>query len=105
MHGPIAVVEAGFPVLLVGAGGSVASDLEAIASRLGGAGCRVSGLFDAASAPLGDASNVRIDSGLPEELTPLTLAVLGQLLANTVAADRGVDPDAPRALRKVTRTW
>jgi fructoselysine-6-P-deglycase FrlB-like protein len=35
----------------------------------------------------------------------MTLIVLGQLLANQVALARGVDPDAPRALHKVTRTW
>jgi glucosamine--fructose-6-phosphate aminotransferase (isomerizing) len=48
---------------------------------------------------------VSIDSRLPEELTPLTLAVLGQLLAHRVALARGIDPDRPRALSKVTRTW
>ena len=105
VHGPIAVVEPGFPVLLVGAGGSVSKDMEAIATMLVECGCRVIGLFDAGAAPFGGAASVRIDSGLPEELTPLTLAVLGQLLANQVAVIRGVDPDAPRALRKVTRTW
>jgi glucosamine--fructose-6-phosphate aminotransferase (isomerizing) len=50
-------------------------------------------------------ATVSLDSGLPEELTPLTLAVLGQLLANRVAVARGIDPDLPRALNKVTRTW
>lgn len=104
-HGPIAVVEPGFPVLLVGGGGSVQADLESIAARLVEYGCRVIGLFDTASAPQGlDAATVH-DSGLPEELTPLTLAVLGQLLALRVALARGVDPDQPRALHKITRTW
>src|SRR5712691_9624715 len=105
VHGPIAVVEPGFPVLLVGAGGSVAGDVEAIARQLTELGCRVIGLFDAPSAPLPAEAAARIDSGLPEELTPMTLIVLGQLLANQVALARGVDPDAPRALHKVTRTW
>jgi glucosamine--fructose-6-phosphate aminotransferase (isomerizing) len=50
-------------------------------------------------------ATVSLDSGLPEELTPLTLAVLGQLLAHRVALARGIDPDQPRALNKVTRTW
>ncbi|HSS94836.1 MAG TPA: SIS domain-containing protein [Candidatus Dormibacteraeota bacterium] len=104
-HGPIAVVERDFPVLLVGAGGSVQADLESIASRLVDYGCRVIGLFDAPNAPPGlDAAAVH-DSALPEELTPLTLAILGQLLAYRVAVARGVDPDQPRALRKITRTW
>ncbi len=105
VHGPIAVVEPGFPVLLVGAGGSVAADVDSIAARLSDYGCGVVGLFDAASAPLDEKTSVRIDSGLPEELTPMTLIVLGQLLANQVALVRGADPDAPRALHKVTRTW
>jgi len=104
-HGPIAVVEPGFPVLLVGGGGSVEADLQAICARLVDYGCRVIGIFDGASTPRGlDAAAVH-DSGLPEELTPLTLAVLGQLLAYRVAVARGVDPDEPRALHKITRTW
>jgi glucosamine--fructose-6-phosphate aminotransferase (isomerizing) len=104
-HGPIAVVEPAFPVLLVGGGGAVEADLESIARRLVDYGCRVIGLFDGPGTPVGvDAAAVH-DSGLPEELTPLTLAVLGQLLAYRVAVARGVDPDRPRALHKITRTW
>jgi glutamine---fructose-6-phosphate transaminase (isomerizing) len=104
-HGPIAVVDEGFPVLFVGGGGPVASDLAELAPRLGGYGCRVIGIFDGTPGGLDREAKVGIDSGLPEELTPLTLAVLGQLLAHRVALARGIDPDRPRALHKVTRTW
>jgi glucosamine--fructose-6-phosphate aminotransferase (isomerizing) len=104
-HGPIAVVEPGFPVLLVGGGGSVHADLQAIATRLVEYGCRVVGLFDGTGAPKGLHAAAILNSGLPEELTPITLAVLGQLLAHRVALARGVDPDRPRALHKITRTW
>ena len=90
-HGPIAIMEAGLPVVVVDGGGLVASDIQSIRSRLEGKGCTVLHLFDV--------------SGLPEELTPIPLAVLGQLLAHQVAVARGVDPDKPRALQKVTRTW
>jgi glutamine---fructose-6-phosphate transaminase (isomerizing) len=90
-HGPIAVVEEGLPVLIVDGGGSVASDLESIRGRLEAKGCKVLHLFDV--------------SGLPEELTPIPLAVLGQLLAHQVAVARGIDPDRPRTIQKVTRTW
>jgi fructoselysine-6-P-deglycase FrlB-like protein len=38
-------------------------------------------------------------------LTPISLAVLAQLLAHHVAVARGFDPDSPREIRKVTRTW
>ena len=67
--------------------------------------CRIIGLFDGAAGPLEAEATVRLDSGLPEELTPLTLAVLGQLLAHRVALALKIDPDRPRALNKVTRTW
>ena len=104
-HGPIAVVEEGFPILFVGGGGPVAGDLEDVARQLAGYGCRVVGIFDGDTGGLEKESAVAIDSGLPEDLTPLTLAVLGQLLAHRVAVSRGIDPDRPRALNKVTRTW
>ncbi|HKC18850.1 MAG TPA: SIS domain-containing protein [Candidatus Dormibacteraeota bacterium] len=90
-HGPIAIMEAGLPVVIVDGGGMVASDLESIRSRLEAKGCSVLHLHDV--------------SGLPEELTPIPLAVLGQLLAHQVAIARGYDPDRPRAIQKVTRTW
>ena len=104
-HGPIAVVEPGFPVLLVGDGGSVRADLQGITARLVDYGCHMVGLLDGTSSlPDLEAALVH-DSGLPEELTPPTLVVLGQLLAHRVALARGVDPDQPRALHKITRTW
>jgi glutamine---fructose-6-phosphate transaminase (isomerizing) len=90
-HGPIAVVEAGLPVVLVDGGGLVAADLESVRARLEAKGCQILHLYDV--------------SGLPEELTPIPLAVLGQLLAHDVAAARGFDPDRPRTIQKVTRTW
>lgn len=104
-HGPIAVVEEGFPVLFVGGGGPVAADLDRVARRLGGYGCRVIGLFDGPSSGFPAKAIVGMDTGLPEDLTPLTLGVLGQLLALRTALARGIDPDRPRALHKVTRTW
>jgi glucosamine--fructose-6-phosphate aminotransferase (isomerizing) len=104
-HGPIAVVDSGLPILLVSGGGPTGSELDEVAQRLGGYGCRVTGIFDCKPGRLDREAMVSIDSGLPEELTPLTLAVLGQLLALRVALARGLDPDRPRSLHKVTRTW
>ncbi|HET7338674.1 MAG TPA: SIS domain-containing protein [Candidatus Dormibacteraeota bacterium] len=90
-HGPIAIAEPGLPLVIVDGGGPVASDLDSIRARLEAKGCSVLHLYDT--------------SGLPEELTPIPLAVLGQLLAHQVAIARGYDADRPRAIQKVTRTW
>jgi glutamine---fructose-6-phosphate transaminase (isomerizing) len=104
-HGPIAVVEAGLPVVLVDGRGQMSADVESIGRRLADYGCRVIRLLDGTGDHGDSEATVSLDSGLPEELTPLTLAVLGQLLAHRVALARGIDPDRPRALNKVTRTW
>jgi glucosamine--fructose-6-phosphate aminotransferase (isomerizing) len=104
-HGPIAVVDAGFPVVIVDGGGPVSAGLGAVADRLAEHGGRVVGLCDGDSGIRGRPHVVALDSGLPEELTPFPLTVLGQLLAHRVAVAGGIDPDRPRALRKVTRTW
>ncbi len=90
-HGPIAIMEAGLPALFVDGGGIVAANLESVKAQLVAKGCPVLHLLDA--------------TGLPEELTPITLAVAGQLLAHHVAVARGFDPDRPRTIQKVTRTW
>jgi glucosamine--fructose-6-phosphate aminotransferase (isomerizing) len=104
-HGPIALVEPGFPVVLVDGRGQMSTTVESIGHRLSGQGCRVVRLVDGTGEQSAPESTVSLDSGLPEELTPLTLAVLGQLLAYRVALARGIDPDRPRSLNKVTRTW
>ena len=41
---------------------------------------------------------------LPEWLAPLGLIVPGQLLTEALARRRGIDPDNPRGLSKVTQT-
>jgi glucosamine--fructose-6-phosphate aminotransferase (isomerizing) len=112
-HGPIAVVEAGIPVVVVDGGGAVAASMGAIRELVNAKGCPVVQLVD--GKPSGKSSNnsgtvdpsttVQVDSGLPEELTPISLAVLAQLLACRVAVARGFNPDSPRAIHKVTRTW
>jgi glucosamine--fructose-6-phosphate aminotransferase (isomerizing) len=102
-HGPIAIVEPGFPVLLLQAAGPAAADLDELAADLDRRGARVLSIGEGAGRPAGRLS-VRLDTGLPEELTPLTLAAAGQLVTAALARARGLQPDRPRGLRKVTST-
>lgn len=103
LHGPIAIVEPRFPVLLLRAGGPTDAEMADLASLLTERGARVFSMADGAGPPAGPTS-VRLDTGLPEPLTPLSLAVAGQLLTAGLAKARGIDPDQPRGLRKVTST-
>ena len=122
VHGPIAIVDAGTPALLIAAAdGPMLPDMTALARRLAGTGADVYGIggdpaFAAAcrtnipgpSSPAGP-SGPGGASGpgsppLPEHLAPFALIVPGQLLAEALARAKGIDPDAPRGLRKITQT-
>ena len=51
---------------------------------------------------LGDA--IPLPAGVPEWLAPLVAVVPGQLYAYHLAEARGLDPDQPRNLSKITLT-
>jgi glucosamine--fructose-6-phosphate aminotransferase (isomerizing) len=102
MHGPIAVVEPGYPVLAFAvAGPALAGDLEALdAVRARGADVAV--VTDDPAAAAGDV--VLQLEPVPEWLSPLVAVVPAQRLAVGAAAALGLDPDRPFGLEKVTRT-
>jgi len=104
-HGPIAVLEAGLPVVVVDGGGVMTTLVRSIRERIAAKGCHVVQLVDGDVPDVSSPTTVQLRSGLPEELTPISLAVLAQLLSHRVAVARGFDPDSPREIRKVTRTW
>jgi len=97
-HGPITVVRGGLPLLAVSAAGPAAADVEDLAAELESAGTPVLRLAD------------RLDADLPypgelaEPLRALPAAVRAQQLALALARRRGIDPDSPPGLRKVTPT-
>ncbi len=104
LHGPIAVVDPSTPALLVSASdGPMLPGMLALAERVASAGARVYGI--GGDDAFGAACSGRLPgTGLPEHLAPLALVVPGQLLVEALARARGIDPDAPRGLRKVTQT-
>lgn len=108
LHGPVAVVEPGFEVLVIVAPGPTAATVLAVATRARELGARVTVISDgpvdrAAIAAAADA-HVHLETDLAEPLTPIAFAVAGQLVALHLALAEGRSPDVPRALRKVTVT-
>jgi glutamine---fructose-6-phosphate transaminase (isomerizing) len=90
LHGPIAAVYAGAPVLLVDGGGPADTDLDELRALL------ASRRAHAASLP--------VPSGLPEAVHVIAAVTRGQQLAYELARARHVNPDAPAHLSKVTAT-
>ena len=104
-HGPIALIEPGFPVLAVAPAGAVEADMLALLHRLRddlGADLLVVSDSDEALA-LGQTS-LRLPAGVPEWLTPLVAIVPAQLYCYHLTRSRGFDTESPRHIRKVTET-
>lgn len=97
-HGPVAVVGAGFPVLALHAGGPVAADVDELVADLRRRGGEVLVAGTAVDADLS------VPAGTPEALAAIPLVVRAQQLARELGLARGVDPDAPFGLSKVTAT-
>ena len=104
-HGPLTLVEPGVPVLAVVRSGAPGADLVSLLGRLRD---ELGGELMIASdhAPALDLATwpVRLPSGTPEWLGPIVSIVAGQLHALHLTRARGLDPELPRNLSKVTRT-
>lgn len=104
-HGPVALVDPEYPVLLVDVGGhstpAVAEAAAEVARRQGKALLLRAGEVLPIETP---APALALRVPLAEYYTPIVAVVLGQLLSVELATVRGLDPAHPRGLKKVTRT-
>ncbi len=103
-HGPLAIVERRFPVVMFAPRGVTEKSNLELLSRL--AELNADRLAITNSPAIRDASpNCLL---LPEEiddiLTPIPFIVPAQLFAALLSEAKGLDPDAPRSLAKVTKT-
>jgi glucosamine 6-phosphate synthetase-like amidotransferase/phosphosugar isomerase protein len=104
VHGPIAILDAGTPALLVAAvDGPMLPEMTGLARRIAATGADVYGI--GGDRELAAACRSTLPGpALPEHLAPFALVVPGQLLVEALARAKGLDPDAPRGLAKVTQT-
>ncbi|HEX9031278.1 MAG TPA: SIS domain-containing protein [Streptosporangiaceae bacterium] len=103
-HGPIAVVDARTPAVIVAADSGPTRDAAVgLARRVTSAGARA---YAIGGGPELAAVSSRALPGpaLPEWLAPIGLIVPGQLLTEALSRRLGIDPDSPRGLSKVTQT-
>ena len=104
LHGPLALIEDGFPAIVIAPSGAMLPELRSFIKTLNDR--------DAETIVISDDSRVlemgRIKFPLlasaPEWLSPITAIIPGQLLAMHLAHAKDYAPDHPRGLRKVTET-
>lgn len=104
-HGPIAIVERGFPVLAIAPRGAVLADLLSLLNRLRNEhGAELLVISDSDDALALGHSALRLPADVPEWLTPLVSIVPAQLYCYHLTRAKGYDTETPRSLRKVTLT-
>jgi glucosamine--fructose-6-phosphate aminotransferase (isomerizing) len=104
LHGPLALVEHGFPVLVIAPSGAMLGEMNTFLHTLNDRQAEALVISDQAAALALARVGLELPAGVPEWLSPLTSVVPGQLLAMYLAAAKDYDVDRPRGLRKVTET-
>jgi glucosamine--fructose-6-phosphate aminotransferase (isomerizing) len=103
-HGPVAIIDRGFPVVLIATSGRVLDDLENLTALLERRSAELVAISDDPDV-LGRAHvGLPVPPGVPEWVSPMVAVVPGQIWAVALARTRGLDPDEPRGLSKVTQT-
>jgi glucosamine--fructose-6-phosphate aminotransferase (isomerizing) len=103
MHGPLAMVDPQYPVVAVVPGGVGALAMAPVLGRLLERGADL--LVLGTEPPPRGAVGFALPATVVERVHPIVDIVVLQWLALEMALARGLDPDAPRGLAKVTRTW
>ena len=104
LHGPLAMVDNVSPVIAVVTEGRGGEALQPVLDRLRGRGADLVVLGPRRQVEEASAGFVLPTEGVAEEVQPILEIVPLQLPAYEVTIAHGQDPDAPRALAKVTET-
>ena len=104
LHGPVAMIERHFPVILFAPPGVMLDGTKDLINRLRELRAdtlAITGDLDAAAMC---SRSVIMPREIDEFLAPIPYIIPAQLFAALLAEAKGLDPDKPRSLSKVTRT-
>ena len=99
-HGPMALIDEGYPLLVFAPRGPAQPGLLSLADEMRGRGARVL----VAAPPGTPGAELPLIAAANEDLDPITAVQSFYPAVEALARARGLDPDAPRHLSKVTRT-
>ena len=104
LHGPIAMVERKFPVFLFAPRGKTFQGMKDLLTRLAKLGAETI-VISSESAVLRSATRAfKIPERISEMLSPIPYIIPAQLFTALLAKAKGLSPDRPRSLAKITRT-
>jgi glucosamine--fructose-6-phosphate aminotransferase (isomerizing) len=106
LHGPIALVEPNFPVFAFAPPGKTWPSIGETLTKLQGLQAEIVALTDSGNRDVDQRATrvIRLPRRVKEILTPIPYIVPAQIFAACLAVHKGLDPDKPRTLTKVTLT-
>jgi glucosamine--fructose-6-phosphate aminotransferase (isomerizing) len=99
-HGPMALIEEGYPLLIFATRGPTQAGLVQLATEMRGRGARV---LLAAPADVAE-RDLTLPVAATPDLDPIVAVQAFYVMAAQLSKARGLDPDRPRHLSKVTKT-
>ncbi|HEV7377957.1 MAG TPA: SIS domain-containing protein [Pyrinomonadaceae bacterium] len=104
LHGPLAMVERHFPVILFAPPGAMLDGVKELLERLRELRAETLVITSDEEAARASTRAIMLPGQLSEFLAPIPYIIPAQLFAALLADAKGLDADAPRSLSKVTRT-
>jgi glucosamine--fructose-6-phosphate aminotransferase (isomerizing) len=104
LHGPLALIDEGFPVIVVAPSGKMLPEMGQFMHTLRQRQAEVIAISDDADTLALARIPLALPVPVPEWLSPITAIIPGQMLAMNLAYTRDFDVDSPRAIQKVTET-
>jgi glutamine---fructose-6-phosphate transaminase (isomerizing) len=106
LHGPIALVGPDFPVFAFAPPGVTWDSIGQTMDKLCRLRAEILAITDPGNREVEARATkvIRLPRRIPEVLTPIPYIVPAQLFAGCLAAQKGLDPDRPRTLNKITLT-
>ncbi len=103
-HGAIAQVVSGYPCLLFAPDGKAFAPMARLAEKLRAQHPALICFAHDAAFLAGSETAVRVPGTVAEWVSPLVYIVAGQLFTCRLCLLKGLDPDSPRGLEKITQT-
>ncbi len=103
-HGPLAIVERRFPVILFAPPGVTKQGTVDLLERLRELHADSLTITNDPEIAALSSNHLRMDQDFDEFLSPIPYIVPAQLFAALLAEAKGLNPDEPRSLSKITRT-
>jgi glucosamine--fructose-6-phosphate aminotransferase (isomerizing) len=104
LHGPLAMVERHFPVILFAPPGWMLDGVKELIERLQELRAETLVITSDEEAARASTRAIMLPTDINEFLAPIPYIIPAQLFAALLADAKGLDADAPRSLSKVTRT-